>query len=876
MAISIHFSSDKEPDQKRKVLRLRLEKEEECLRKTIYNLSGIEIKEILGFESYESLKTAANGARRSINAHVIDILSERLNHNFINGIEGTYRGGIEDFFHSLFPYLEAFSPSFVNAVQEKYAPHADILLDPFGGLGTAPFTFSKKGKQSYYCEINPLMLRIFDLKKRLKILKRRDRERLSDEVQSLCATFIDDINNCEPDCHIETSYYNLFNGSNIYNQEALNQVLKTRTFIDKLEEKNVYLSICLEISVLASLVPSSNMQRAGDLRCKRPQERKKISSNIFDHIYLILKKFVDGLVSYDSVLESPFILTEDARQLKNIPSINADVILTSPPYLNGTNYFRNTKIELWFLNIIKNTEDLGRLRDKAISAGINDIRGIRANTNPTCPQFSTITNCVRNLEECAYDRRIPQMVKWYASDIYDSLNASLLHLKNGGIIAVDIGDSIYCGVNVPTDKLIEEILIKANCRIIDKIIIRSRTSRSGMKVFQTCIIAEKEDVHNKIKQKDIQYFSTKWNYFKKNLPHQSIPYSKRNWGHPNHSICSYQGKMKPSLAYFLVDTFVPENGKVLDPFAGVGTIPFEGALNGHQCYGFDISPSAFAICRAKLWNPMKELIDQKVWELENFISDNYKKYQPQRCWLPNFNSSLSDYYHQDTLKEILAARDWFHQNRPWDEVISLILACSLHILHGNRPYALSRRSHPITPFSPKGDFVKKSYITKLKFKIAKTVETPLPSHFVEGMIYFHDATLWWPSNIHNLDAIITSPPFFDSTRFYLSNWIRLWFAGWEKEDFEFEKKRFIDEKQKISFDCYEPIFRQARERLKTGGVLLLHLGKSHKCNMAMELIDIGKKWFNKTEIFDESVEHCETHGIRDKGTVSEHQYLLMY
>ena len=40
-----------------------------------------------------------------------------------------------------------------------------------------------------------------------------------------------------------------------------------------------------------------------------------------------------------------------------------------------------------------------------------------------------------------------------------------------------------------------------------------------------------------------------------------------------------------------------------------------------------------------------------------------------------------------------------------------------------------------------------------------------------------DATEWWPADVNELDAVITSPPFFDSTRFYLGNWMRLWFCG---------------------------------------------------------------------------------------------------
>ena len=75
---------------------------------------------------------------------------------------------------------------------------------------------------------------------------------------------------------------------------------------------------------------------------------------------------------------------------------------------------------------------------------------------------------------------------------------------------------------------------------------------------------------------------------------------------------------------------------------------------------------------------------------------------------------------------------------------------------------------------------------------------------------------------------------------------------------------------------YASILRQARERLKPDGVVVLHLGKSVKCDMAGELIGLGRKWFRSADVFDESVVHCESHGIRDKGTVTSHQYLVLY
>jgi hypothetical protein len=87
---------------------------------------------------------------------------------------------------------------------------------------------------------------------------------------------------------------------------------------------------------------------------------------------------------------------------------------------------------------------------------------------------------------------------------------------------------------------------------------------------------------------------------------------------------------------------------------------------------------------------------------------------------------------------------------------------------------------------------------------------------------------------------------------------------------------FVDERQKAGFGIYEAVMRQARERLKPDGVLVLHLGKSKKCDMAAEIEKVGRKWFRFVDRFDESVAHCESHGIRDKGTVTAHQYLVLY
>lgn len=372
-------------------------------------------------------------------------------------------------------------------------------------------------------------------------------------------------------------------------------------------------------------------------------------------------------------------------------------------------------------------------------------------------------------------------------------------------------------------------------------------------------------------------WSGEWTNFKQNLPHQNIPYSKKNWGNARHSLCSYQGKLKPAIAYHLIKTFVPNEGTMFDPFAGVGTIPFEAVLNNRIAYGMDISIMAYYIAQAKVGLSSYDLSCDYINLMDDYIRNNtvaQKDYDKYSTF--GLNKKLADYYEINTFKEILSARKFIQETPPSNSSEMVVISSLLHILHGNRPYALSRKSHPITPYAPTGEFVYKNIIEKLREKINRFYNEKNIIPLKSGQIFFQDSTTKWPKQISGLDAIITSPPFFDSTRFYNANWIRLWFCGWEPEDFKTKPQLYIDERQKQNFDVYIPILKQAKERLKSGGVFVFHLGKSCKCNMGEILQREGLKWFKHSELFVENVEHCDTFGISDIGTVTDHQYLVLY
>lgn len=811
--------------------------------------------------------------------------------NFIDPAQVTFSGGAKDPFRRWYPYLEGYSPEFVETVLQHFSPKAQTVLDPFGGTGTTAFVAAKRGIKSYICEVNPLMQFLFEIKAEVRLMDSPLRKDLSSRLEQLSREFPQQLDAFPPDSDLLARYENTFGTSSFFDEKNFYQILQARTFIDKVILEDTIIARLLTVAVLSSLIPCSLLQRSGDLRYKKGKELQKVSS-FPDTVGLKLSEIIDDIRSESGSLSTkPLIISEDARQIATFPFLNIDTVITSPPYVNGTNYFRNTKIELWFLRCLENQNDLRHYRSQAITAGINDVT-VGKSSMPPDPAVGAV---VAALEKNAYDSRIPRMIASYFAEVCEIFKGISKHMVPGGIVAIDIGDSNYNGVHVPVDDLLVKCLIPIGFCLEEMINLRKRRSKNGSPLKQVLLIFKYKRSRTNGKVRKIEAnWKEPWNYFKDNLPHQKKPYSKRNWGNPLHSLCSYQGKLKPSIAKHLVEIFVPEDGVMIDPFAGVGTIPFEAALQGKKAYGFDLSPSACIISRAKLTATRANKTSQVIGALEKFIDNYNPTYEDlKEAETFGFNGKIVDYYHHRTLREVLAARHFFLNFKeaykenveektdtdllPIDSAsMMLVYASCLHILHGNRPYALSRRSHPITPYAPSGEFEYRSLIERLKEKVSRSLNANLPERFVEGAIYRQDATSWWPSEIDNLDAVITSPPFFDSTRFYLSNWLRLWFSGWSDVDFKNKPQFFIDERQKTEMAVYESIIRQAKERLKPGGVFVLHLGKSKKCDMAVELAKIAQKWFVHADTFNENVVHCESHGIRDKGTVTDHQYLILY
>lgn len=397
------------------------------------------------------------------------------------GTSATHTGGKGEVFHDWYPYLEGFSSSFVSSVFEKYLPKAKRILDPFSGIGTTPIYLTIKGVKSFYCEVNPVLQHLVLTKSQILKSDRKKRKEIISKI-NLIQNDLFKINKEDHDLNLDMNYKHLFNKSVFFEKINYSRILKIKSFSRKIKEQLI--QSLFDIAVYSSLLNASLLKRAGDVRYKTKKDlAKQKIPNIIKLLSIKLDLIKKDLNRLNQSKVSPELICKNSKDLINKKSFKLDGVITSPPYLNGTNYFRNTKLELWYMEYINNKISLRDYRNETITAGINDV-----SINLKKDIIIEVKSLYEKLKRNSYDSRIPKMVSDYFFDMKAVAEGLKKHVKKSGIICIDIGDSIYNKVHVPTDKILVKIFTNLKFKLIDNIVLRDRLSHSKVKLSQRLLV----------------------------------------------------------------------------------------------------------------------------------------------------------------------------------------------------------------------------------------------------------------------------------------------------------------------------------------------------------------------------------------------------
>lgn len=250
-------------------------------------------------------------------------------------------------FHSICPYFAMFPESFVKT-QLKSSPYDGVVFDPFCGRGTTVFQALLQGRDAAGCDVHPVAVCISGAK-----ADPPSQATASKRVGELRELFEEPD---DPGWHGETrEFFDL-----CYHPDTLKQVLYLRSALDWRRNRTdrFLAALCLSAvhgeshraaNCFSNRMPRTISTKPGySVRWWRKNGHEAPRRDTFE--------ILERMIEYRFVTPPPDrtgqVVQADARRVHEaLPSLAGRVtdVITSPPYLDTTNFREDQWLRLWFL-----------------------------------------------------------------------------------------------------------------------------------------------------------------------------------------------------------------------------------------------------------------------------------------------------------------------------------------------------------------------------------------------------------------------------------------------------------------------------------------------------------------------------------------------
>jgi DNA modification methylase len=519
--------------------------------------------------------------------------------------------------HDVHPYPAKFIPQIPSTAIAHLSHQGDVVLDPFGGSGTTALEAVRLGRRAISLDANPLA----ELMGRVKTA-RLDRNAKS-ELKALRVLIVGHLDNL-PDSHTAFSEeYAAFvpeipNIDKWFSEASRGELALLRAAASRLPDGPRDIAQL----ALSRIVGSASFQDSETRYASRPRE---IAVGAVLTMYIAALDAVVRRVEATSSLVRYGVakfITEDARNLQTdvLEDCSIDLVVTSPPYGNATDYHLYHRFRLFWLG--HDPKTLGRveigshLRHQRDGTGFVDylgeltpcLEGLHRVLRPGSHAVLVLGDSV--YEGSTYDtaREVAHVAQRCGFDVVKTIERPIHQSRRSFIAAAR---------RATTEKLI--VLQRPIKRDVVSLIAPSYRMWAFEKKLRRREIATVlgEDTNDDVQASPFVGRAAKRLTFTRGLQYpggfveptwQQILENgyeddgrRKDPKYVTHGIHSYKGKFYPQLAKSLLNIVGLEAGMaVLDPFCGSGTTLLEARLNGFRAYGCDLNPLAAKIARAKV------------------------------------------------------------------------------------------------------------------------------------------------------------------------------------------------------------------------------------------------------------------------------------
>lgn len=360
-------------------------------------------------------------------------------------------------------FKESFTPELVaRAIRESPSP-VSRCVDPFGGSGTTALACQFLGVKPITVEVNPYLadlieakLAVYDtdlLAADLGRVLRRSR-RLAKE-----AALVPPIEAPRTLVHPGVSGRWVFDSAVA---RRLGALLGAVASVDNPSRR------LFRVLVGGILIDVSNVVVNGKGRRYRKnwQTRPRKAADVEELFTAAAKEAIQDIHRFaDRACLEYTLLRGDAREeTKNVEP--CELAVFSPPYPNSFDYTDVYNLELWMLGYLKDRHGNRHLRQATLSSHVQIQRSY-----PPAPRGSaTLRSTIESLQKARpklWNRRIPDMVGGYFSDLASVLLSLGTALGTSGQVWLVVGDSRYSGVSIPVAGILEELAPDLGYRVVN-------------------------------------------------------------------------------------------------------------------------------------------------------------------------------------------------------------------------------------------------------------------------------------------------------------------------------------------------------------------------------------------------------------------------
>ncbi len=400
---------------------------------------------------------------------------------------------------------ESFSlPLISQAIREFSIKKGSTILDPFCGAGTTVVAAKLTGLNGVGIEVNPFLCFVA----RTKVRFDYDLPSLKEALETVISLSRDAFLGFDADlplfsrgaeqARVEILVEAPFGMPRMFkwiSPRAATKVMTLKECILKIVSGSEFEDFFL-LALASILRPSSNMKLQPHAFGSRVE---KTDAPVLDLYEAKIRKMYRDLETVNRGKEQwgeVNIHEGDCREAKIEDTLlPAALAVTSPPYLNNLDYTMQTRLELFFLEYVRNMDDLRALRKKMV---ICDAKAIYRDIedHKLANEFKSIRTIAEQLHDKLSDRGwgwdYSFMTLSYFGGIYRMLSTMKKLVRRGARYLIVTGDSAHVGIYVPVTKITGELGVAAGWQLEGIKVQRTRRSSSHDQVLDESIVILKK------------------------------------------------------------------------------------------------------------------------------------------------------------------------------------------------------------------------------------------------------------------------------------------------------------------------------------------------------------------------------------------------